>query len=73
MRREMAGAITGLVIGIASQASLVDTFNVVTDFNNTQPAAGNPFTYGTETSLNTGFAVLPNFQANGSCSVGSGQ
>jgi hypothetical protein len=75
MRREIAGAIIGLVIGVASQASVAATFNVVTDFNNTgnQPAAGNPFTYGTETSLNTGFAVLPNFQANGSCSVGSGQ
>jgi hypothetical protein len=46
MRREIAGAITGLVIGVASQASLAATFNVVTDFNNTgiQPAAGNPFT-----------------------------
>ena len=51
------------------------SFDVVADFNNTgvQPAPGNPFTYGTETSLNTGFALLPNFQANGTCSVGSGQ
>src|SRR5262245_60707316 len=75
MRREIAGAITGLVIGVASQPSMAATFNVVTDFNNTgiQPTAGNPFTYGTETSLNTGFALLPNFQANGTCSVGSGQ
>jgi len=41
------------------------TFDVVTDFNNTgtQPEAGNPFTYGTETSLNTGFTLFPNFQA----------
>jgi hypothetical protein len=52
---------------------------VVSDFNNTgvQPAPGNPhtfpFTYGTETSLNTGFTLFPNFQANGTCSVGSGQ
>jgi hypothetical protein len=75
MRREIAGAVTGLVIGVASQGSLAATFNVVTDFNNTgsQPAAGNPFTYGTETSLNTGFALLPNFEANGTCSAGSGQ
>ena len=74
MTREIAGAITGLVIGLTSQASLATTFNVVTDFNNTgiQPAAGNPFTYGTETSLNTGFALLPSFEV-GSCSVGSGQ
>jgi Ca2+-binding RTX toxin-like protein len=51
------------------------TFNVVTDFNNTgtQPEAGDPFTYGTETSLNTGFTLFPNFQANGTVSVGSGQ
>ena len=51
------------------------TFNVVTDFNNTgtQPEAGNPFTYGTETSLNTGFTLFPSFQANGTVSVGSGQ
>jgi hypothetical protein len=51
------------------------SFDVVADFNNTgvQPAPGNPFTYGTETSLNTGFALLPNFEANGTCSAGSGQ
>src|SRR5262245_12289517 len=74
MKRGMAGAITGLMIGVASQASMAATFNVVTDFNNTgiQPAAGNPFTYGTETSLNTGFALLPNFEV-GNCSAGSGQ
>ncbi len=28
---------------------------------------------GTETSLGTGFALFPNFQAHGTCSVGSGQ
>src|SRR5262245_23725727 len=74
MRRQIASAITGLVIGVTSQASLAATFNVVTDFNNTgsQPLAGNPFTYGTETSLNTGFALLPNFEV-GTCSAGSGQ
>ena len=74
MKREIAGAITGLVIGLASQPSVAATFNVVTDFNNTgiQPATGNPFTYGTETSLNTGFALLPNFEV-GSWSAGSGQ
>jgi hypothetical protein len=50
------------------------TFDVVTDFNNTgtQPKAGDPFTYGTETSLNTGFTLFPNFQANGTVSVGGG-
>jgi hypothetical protein len=75
MKPEKAGAITGQVIGVASQASVADTFNVVTDFNNTgtQPAPGNPFTYGTETSLNAGFALFPNFQAAGTISVGSGQ
>src|SRR5262245_42534338 len=74
MRREITGAITGLVIGVASHASMAATFNVVTDFNNTgiQPASGYPFTYGTETSLNTGFALLPNFEV-GNCSAGSGQ
>ena len=48
---------------------------MVTDFNATgiQPLAGDPFTYGTETSLNTGFTLFPNFQANGTVSVGSGQ
>jgi Bacterial cadherin-like domain len=51
------------------------TFDVVTNFNNTgtQPEPGNPFTYGTEPSLNTGFTLFPNFQANGTVSVGSGQ
>jgi len=75
MRNGMAGAIIGLIIGVTSEASVAGTFDVVADFNNTgsQPAAGNPFTYGTETSLNTGFALFPNFQANGTCSVGSGQ
>jgi Ca2+-binding RTX toxin-like protein len=38
-----------------------------------QPAAGYLFTYGTETSLNTGFTLFPNFQPNGTVSVGSGQ
>jgi hypothetical protein len=80
MRREIACAIITLaVVGIAPQASRASSFDVVTDFNNTgvQPAPGNPhtfpFTYGTETSLNTGFTLFPNFQANGTCSVGSGQ
>jgi hypothetical protein len=54
------------------------TFDVVTDFNDTgvQPAPGNPhtypFTYGTETSLNVGFTLLP-FFGNTNCSVASGQ
>jgi hypothetical protein len=39
------------------------TFDVVTNFNHTgvQPAAGDPFTYGTETALNVGFTLLPYF------------
>src|SRR5262249_40153005 len=39
------------------------TYDVVHDFNATgvQPASGDPFTYGTETSLNVGFTLLPNF------------
>ena len=47
------------------------------DFNNTgvQPAPGNPhtfpFTYGTETSLNSGVTLLPYF-GNTNCSVGGG-
>ena len=75
MRRGIAGAFVGLIIGITSQASVADTFDAVADFNNTgdQPAVGDPFTYGTETSLNAGFALFPNFQAGGTCSVGSGQ
>src|SRR5262245_8160074 len=41
-------------------------FDVVADFNDSgvQPEAGNPFTYGTETSLNVGF-TLPNDPAMG--------
>src|SRR6266481_3157641 len=80
MRRKTVSAIIALAVGsIAPQASLAASFDVVTDFNNTgvQPAPGNPhtfpFTYGTETSLNMGFTLFPNFQANGTCSVGSGQ
>jgi hypothetical protein len=67
-----------VAIGIAPQASMAASFDVVADFNNTgvQPAPGNPhtfpFTYGTETSLNTGFTLFPNFQPNGTCSVGGG-
>ena len=39
------------------------TFDVVDDFNHTgvQPAAGNPWTYGTETALNVGFTLFPHF------------
>jgi hypothetical protein len=80
MRRKLACSIVAFtVLGIAPQASIAASFDVVTDFNNTgvQPAPGNPhtfpFTYGTETSLNTGFTLFPNFQPNGTCSVGSGQ
>src|SRR5437879_4771273 len=69
----LLGVVCCLSLGIAHQASMAATFDVVTDFNNTgvQPAPGNPhtfpFTYGTETSLNTGFALIPNFQPNGTC------
>jgi hypothetical protein len=50
------------------------SFDVVTHFNDTgvQPAPGNPFTYGTETSLNNGFTLLPAF-GNTNCSVAGGQ
>src|SRR5262245_37498156 len=74
MRREIARAVICLTIaGIAPEASAA-TFDVVADFNNTgvQPAPGNPFTYGTETALNTGFALLPNF-GNTNCSEASGE
>jgi hypothetical protein len=53
-------AICLTMVGFAPQASTAATWDVVADFNDTgiQPAAGNPFTYGTETALNTGFALL---------------
>jgi hypothetical protein len=78
MRRKIACAIIGLtMVGIAPRAAMPATFDVLADFNNTgvQPAPGNPhtfpFTYGTETSLNGGFALLP-FFGNTNCSVGGG-
>src|SRR6516164_8763927 len=57
------------------QPALTTTYDVVTDFNATgiQPLAGDPFTYGTETSLNTGFTLFPHFHANGTVSVRRGQ
>src|SRR4051794_34184555 len=70
-------AIIGLAMAGTPQASMAATYDVVADFNATglQPAPGNPhaypFTYGTETALNTGFALLPYF-GNTSCSVGGG-
>jgi hypothetical protein len=76
--RKIAWAIIALaVVGIAPQAAIAASFDVVTDFNNTgvQPAPGNPhtfpFTYGTETALNVGFTLLP-FFGNTNCSVGGG-
>src|SRR6516164_8441685 len=79
MRRKIACAIIALtMVGIAVQASMAASFDVVTDFNNTgvQPAPGDPhsfpFTYGTETALNVGFTLLP-FFGNTNCSVASGQ
>src|SRR5262245_32453174 len=50
------------------------TYDVVQDFNATgiQPAAGDPFTYATETSLNVGFTLLPYF-SNPSPGAASGQ
>jgi hypothetical protein len=78
MRRGLACAIMALaVLTIAPQASMAATFDVVADFNNTgvQPAPGNPhtfpFTYGTETTLNAGYTVLPYF-GNTNCSVAGG-
>jgi hypothetical protein len=43
-----------------SQQTLTATYDVLRDFNTTgiQPASGDPFTYGTETSLNVGFTLL---------------
>ena len=79
MRRKIACAIIALtMVGIAVQASMAASFDVVTDFNNSgvQPAPGDPhsfpFTYGTETALNVGFTLLP-FFGNTNCSVASGQ
>jgi hypothetical protein len=50
---------------------MATTYDVVTDFNDTgvQPAADNPFTYGTETALNGAFTLLPLF-GNTNSSVG---
>src|SRR5262249_49389208 len=47
----------------ASQLGPDVTYDVVHGFNTTgvQPGSGNPFTYGTETSLNVGFTLLPRF------------
>jgi hypothetical protein len=79
MRRQVACAMIAMTaLGITAQASLAASFDVVTDFNNTgvQSAPGNPhtfpFTYGTETALNTGFTLLP-FFGNTNCSVEPGQ
>jgi hypothetical protein len=73
-----SSAVIGLtMVGIAPQASMAVTFNVLADFNDTgsQPAPGNPFTYpftyGTETTLNGAFTLLP-FFGNTTCSVGGG-
>jgi probable HAF family extracellular repeat protein/ELWxxDGT repeat protein len=64
------------VIGIPSILPLpptVLTYDVLKDFNvsGRQPASGDPFTYGTETSLNVGFKLLPYF-SNTNSSVGGG-
>jgi hypothetical protein len=62
------------MVGIAPQALIAATYDVLADFNATgvQPAPGNPntypFTYGTETTLNGAFALLPYF-GNTTCSV----
>ena len=64
MGQRITGAIA-LIIGIVtSHVSSADIFDVVAGFNNTgtQPASGNPFTYGTETSLNVGFALFRTFK-----------
>ena len=55
------------------QQTQTATYDVVHDFNatGTQPAVGDPFTYGTETSLNVGLTLLP-YYGNTSSSVGGG-
>jgi hypothetical protein len=79
MKSKLIGVTATLAFfAIALQAAMAASFDVVADFNDTgvQPAPGNPhtypFTYGTETSLNVGFALLP-FFGNTNCSVASGQ
>jgi hypothetical protein len=44
-------------------AAMASTYDVVTSFNDTgtQPQAGNPFTYGTEQTLNGAFTLFPFF------------
>jgi branched-chain amino acid transport system substrate-binding protein len=61
------GAVCVIILVVSASQSEADTWDVVADFNNTgtQPAGGNPFTYGTEASLNAGFALFPNFQMQG--------
>jgi Ca2+-binding RTX toxin-like protein len=53
---------------------MATTFDVVSDFNHTgvQPAAGFPFTYGTETALNVGFTLLP-YYGNTNATAGGAQ
>src|SRR5580704_18103691 len=75
MIRKIACVIVGLMmVGIAPQTSMATSFDLFANFNDTgiQPATGNPFTYGTETSLNVGFTLFPNF-GNTNCSGGSCQ
>jgi hypothetical protein len=64
MRIHLAIAFIALAVGcIAPQRSMAATYNAVTSFNDTgtQPQAGNPFTYGTETTLNGAFTLFSNF------------
>jgi hypothetical protein len=70
MRHKIIPAIAVVFIAATfSSATMAATFDVLADFNDsaTQPAVGNPWTYGTETSPGAGFALLPNF-GNATCS-----
>ena len=75
MRRKFVCAIVGLMmVCIAPKTCMADFFDFFADFNNTgvQPASGNPFTYWSETSLNVGFTLFPNY-GNTSCTGGDCQ
>src|SRR5215510_7026625 len=67
---------TAVVVSLVFSAQIVpaamaSTYNVVTSFNDTgtQPQAGNPFTYGTEQTLNGAFTLF-SFFGNTNCTFG---
>jgi hypothetical protein len=73
MRLEIATAlVVAAVVCIIPQRSMATTYDVVADFNDTgsQPQAGNPFTYGTEATLNGPFTLFSNF-GNTNCTGGT--